>query len=199
MTCRWILVTGLECKESSSSSLSFSSSKGKTEDENEREDEDEERNRNMNQLAIRRGTDNTLLLDGNGSWTPVQVRRCFPWQEPHRYLALCDEDGRELALVRGLEDIDDQSRAHLEEELALAGFTLAIERIVSIEKEIEIRNWHVVIGGQERRFQTELDEWPRALPDDTYLIKDVAGDLYSVCKASELDATSRKELWALIG
>ena len=79
------------------------------------------------------------------------------------------------------------------------GFTLEISRIEAIEKEIEIRHWKVIVGGERRTFQTELDEWPRTLTDGRLLIKDGASNLYSIPDPDRLDKKSYQLLWALVG
>ena len=69
---------------------------------------------------------------------------------------------------------------------------LDIERILAVEEELEIRIWKVETREGPRTFQTARDEWPRPLPGGGLLLRDVAGDLYLVPQAAELDRTSRK-------
>jgi hypothetical protein len=94
--------------------------------------------------------------------------------------------------------LDSSSRKALQDVLRIVGFTLEIERILSITREIEIRNWVVWVGGVRRSFQTAPDEWPRRLDDGRHLILDIAGDLYSIADLEALDSHSRKLIWALI-
>lgn len=148
-------------------------------------------------VMLERDVDHALVLVRDGQRTRVRPRRCFPWRHPHGFISLADEDGQEQALILSLDDLPPGSRRALEEALAVSGFTMEIERILGVEKEIEIRNWRVEVGGQERTFQTELDEWPRDLTGGTLLIRDVAGDLYTISDPKRLDDKSRKFLWAL--
>jgi hypothetical protein len=124
--------------------------------------------------------------------------RCFPWSLPAAYVSLRDDDGGEVALVVALADLDPSSRRLLEEELAEASFVLRISRIVSVEEELEIRTWKVETQEGPRTFQTARDEWPRELPGGGLLLRDVAGDLYLAPRRDELDAKSRRILWAFI-
>jgi len=149
-------------------------------------------------VRLGRGEDRVLRLLGDGDGTAVSVRRCFPWEQPMKFLSLCDKDGNEVVLIEDLAALDSDSRRVLEEQLSVVGFTLAVSRISSIEKEIEIRNWTVVIDGVRRTFQTELDEWPRRLNDGTVLIRDVAGDLYTIRRPDELDRHSHGQLASLL-
>ena len=153
---------------------------------------------NAEPIRLSRGEDRTLRVLGDGDGMPVNVRRCFPWEQPTKFLSLCDKDGNEVALIEDLADLDSDSRDAMEEQLSIVGFTLAVSRIASIEKEIEIRNWSVEVDGIGRTFQTELDEWPRRLSDGTVLIRDVAGDLYTIRRPEELDEQSHHQLASLL-
>jgi hypothetical protein len=127
----------------------------------------------------------------------VRVRQCFPWSEPHRHLSLRDVEEREVALVDDPESLSAASREALERALAEAGFVLEVTRVVSIDEEVEIRQWEVETRHGLRSFQTHLDEWPRQLPGGGLLIRDVAGDLYRLT-VTELDKKSRDLLWAFV-
>lgn len=151
------------------------------------------------ETRLKRTASGALALVRNGKTTPVQVRRCFPWRQPDRYVSLCDKEGKELVLVHEPDRLDAASQVVLDEELALAGFTLRIRRILELDEEIELRTWKVDVGTDVRCFQTELDEWPRTLPGGRVVIKDVSGDLYSIENPNELDAKSKRLLWALSG
>ena len=79
-----------------------------------------------------------------------------------------------------------------------SGFVMEIESILSVEEEIEIRTFQVETVQGTRTIQTERDEWPRELEGGGLLIRDVAGDLYAVRDASQLDDTSLKLLWVFL-
>lgn len=151
-------------------------------------------------LRLWRGNDGQLWGRNDASSEPRAVRVCrlFPWSHPGEYVSLRDAEDEELALVRRPADLDGKSRGALELSLAEAGFVLEIERIVSVEEEIEIRTFRVQTAQGERSFQTERDEWPQALAGGGLLIRDVAGDLYAVRQPERLDARSRKLLWIFI-
>jgi len=74
---------------------------------------------------------------------------------------------------------------------------LQVTRVVSIDEEVEIRQWTVETRHGSRSFQTHLDDWPRVLPDGGLLIRDVAGDLYRLT-VTDLDKKSRDLLWAFV-
>jgi hypothetical protein len=139
-----------------------------------------------------------LALVRDGVQTTVNARKCFPWQTPYGFISLADEEGTELALVQSLDELDAASRQVLREALDVMGFTLEITRILSLEKEIEIRNWQVETQAGTRRFQTLLDEWPNRVAGGRLIIRDVCGDLYSITDERKLDRKSQHILWALL-
>src|ERR1051325_8310991 len=121
---------------------------------------------------LQRGPDGRLLVITPDGPVAVRLRQCFPWSEPHRHLSLRDDRDREIALVGDPADLDGDSRRAMELALAEAGFVLEVTRVVSVEEEVEIRQWAVETRQGRRTFQTHLDDWPRALPKGGLLIRD---------------------------
>lgn len=141
--------------------------------------------------------DGRLMATTDRGAIALRVRQCFPWSEPHRYLSLRDSEDREVLYVENPAALDDASREALERAIAEAGFVLEVTRVLSIEEEVEIRQWVVETRHGARSFQTHLDDWPRLLPNGAILIRDVGGDLYRISVA-EMDKTSRDLLWAFV-
>ena len=134
----------------------------------------------------------------DGEPVSVRLRQCFPWSEPHRFLSLRDEDDEEVALIEDPATLAPESRHAIEQALAEAGFVLEVTRVLSVEEEVEIRQWKVETRHGPRSFQTHLDDWPRALPNGGLLIRDVAGDLYLLAAPGEMDKRSKELLWAFV-
>jgi len=150
------------------------------------------------ELVLRSSNDGRLVALVDGEPVAVRIRQCFPWSEPDRHLSLRDAEDNEIALVRDPAELDPVSRDALERAIAEAGFVLEVTRVLSIEEEVEIRQWVVETRQGRRSFQTHLDDWPRALPSGGLLIRDVGGDLYRLAAAQELDKRSRDLLWAFV-
>jgi hypothetical protein len=147
---------------------------------------------------LERQSDGRLVARRDGQATPVRPVRCFPWSRPGAYISLRDEGDREVALIEDPAELDPGSRVVLEQALAEAGFVLEVQRVVAIDDELEIRTWKVETRQGARTFQTARDEWPRPLPGGGFLVRDVAGDLYLIPRAGELDRLSQRALWAFI-
>jgi len=150
---------------------------------------------NATEVRIQNGL---LFAIVDGEPVSVRLRQCFPWSEPHRFLSLRDEDDEEVALIEEPAVLAPESRNAIEQALADAGFVLEVMRVVSIEEEVEIRQWKVETKHGPRSFQTHLDDWPRALPNGGLLIRDVAGDLYLLAAPGQMDRKSKELLWAFV-
>lgn len=150
------------------------------------------------ELDLRSVGDSRLVVVRDGEVIAVRLRQCFPWSEPYRHLSLRDARDREIALVEDPSTLTPESRQALERALVIAGFVLEVTRVLSIDEEVEIRQWKVVTVQGSRSFQTHLDDWPRVLPGTGLLIRDVAGDLYRFANPAAMDRRSRELLWAFI-
>ena len=151
-----------------------------------------------NELPLRSTGDGRLAIEIDGRRISVRLRQCFPWSQPHRHLSLRDDADHEIAMVEDPAALGDESRCAIEHALAIAGFVLNVTRVVSIDEEVEIRQWIVDTTQGRRSFQTHLDDWPRSLPGGALLIRDVAGDLYRLGDPATLDRHSRDLLWAFV-
>ena len=151
-----------------------------------------------NALALRGAGEGRLVAEVDGAPVAVRLRQCFPWSEPRRHLSLRDAEDREVAFVEDPAQLAPDSRAALEQALAEAGFVLEVTRVLSIDEEVEIRQWVVETRQGRRAFQTHLDDWPRVLPAGGLLIRDVGGDLYRLPAPGTMDARSRELLWAFV-
>jgi hypothetical protein len=149
-------------------------------------------------ICLRVDVSGRLLFVSENGETPVRLQQCFPWSAPHEYLSLRDATDRELALVEQPASLGRASRDALEQALAAAGFVFDVTRVVSIDEEIEIRQWTVETTSGTRSFQTHLDDWPRDLPSGCLLIRDVGGDLYRLRAPESMDRNSRELLWAFV-
>ncbi len=149
-------------------------------------------------LELWRGSDGQLWARTAERSCSVRPVRCFPWSQPGRFISLRDREDEEVALVRDIGDLPYTGQRALGTALLEAGFVLVIGAVLDVEEEIEIRTFRVRTLQGERSFQTLRDEWPREMPGGGILIRDVAGDLYLVPKPADLDARSRRLLWAFL-
>lgn len=142
------------------------------------------------------GSDGQLRAQGPQGPIPVRLTRCFPWSAPDRYFSLRDSDGKEIVWIDDPARLDRDSQAALQRALAFTSFVFSIRRILSVEQDIELRVWSVQTDRGNRRFQTELDQWPEPVAGGGWLLRDVTGDLYRFPPLDAMDRVSRRLFWA---
>ncbi len=140
-------------------------------------------------VLIKNHEDGHLLLYDKGDYKKVELKPCFPWTTPSRYLALVNSDGKELKFIDKLDELDEPSQKAVQQALYEAGFCFEVVKIDKIEEEFELRRWWVQTKQGPRQFQTKLMDWPRILPNGEMLIQDLYGDLFHIkdLKNSNLD------------
>lgn len=147
-------------------------------------------------LGVERRADGRLWAVRGGEAVPVRLVRCFPWSAPGRHLSLRDDEDVEVAFVADPAEVDPASQTVLAEALHTAAFVLEVTAIEALEEDVEVRRWTVHTRQGRRQFQTALEVWPREESDGGLLVEDVAGDLFRVPPAAQLDSRSRKLAWA---
>lgn len=145
-------------------------------------------------LDLKRQKNGILVLKYGERLVEVFLKQCFPWTYPGEYLSLRDKDDNEVCLIEKLEDINEEARALIEEEIRFSQFVLNITSIEKIEEDVELRRYLVHTEQGIRVFQTKLGDWPEVKMDGVILIEDLAGDLFKINDWRKLDSKSQKEL-----
>lgn len=150
------------------------------------------------EIRLERRDDEQLWLCTTTADTCVRVVRCFPWTEREGLLSLRDAEGRQVALIESAASLDETSRSALAAALRDLDFLIEITGIESIDEEIEIRCWSVRTTLGSRSFQTRRDDWPERTDGGAIMIRDLAGDLYTIPDPDRLDTSSRSRLAAYV-
>ncbi len=151
------------------------------------------------EIALRETPGGRLLCARDGEAVEVQVYPCFPLSHPTAFISLAEVvGGNEIALVESLDDLDARSRGLLEQHLHEKTFAIEITAILSVAEGPSSREWQVETSSGARKFLSPLDAWPRVLDTGGVVIQDISEDLYVVPEIEELDAKSRRMLWALM-
>ncbi|MBT3583758.1 MAG: DUF1854 domain-containing protein [Halobacteriovoraceae bacterium] len=138
------------------------------------------------QLYFKKGKDQTE--------TEVSVKPCFPWTQPEHFLSLRDDDDNEVFLIEDLQALDFNAIEAVRHSMRPAQFILEINRINSIEEDVELRIFDVETVQGSRIFHTKLEDWPTLLDDGSILIEDLSGDTFKVEGLQRLDQRSQKIL-----
>ena len=126
--------------------------------------------------------------------TDVRVRRYFPWSQPEHYFAICDADGKELAMLHTLHELDPGSRELAEAELADKVFNPKITRVLSHKREFGLT---IVTAETDRgkvTFEFNSREDVRILSPTRGLFRDVDGTTLEVADISKLDPITQRYL-----
>ncbi|UUX96489.1 DUF1854 domain-containing protein [Aquabacterium sp. J223] len=147
-------------------------------------------------LTLHRNALGRLVLtlpDGTRHEGVVPVR-AFPLAAPEEGLSLVSAEGREVAWVHRLAELDAGQRRLLEEELAPREFIPRIERLVAVSSFITPCTWTVETDRGPTDFQLKAEEDIRRLPGGALLISAGSGVLFSVTDRFALDRPSRRLL-----
>ena len=118
-------------------------------------------------FSLSRDDDGVLHLHRDGQNTRLGApRRALPLSQPEGFIVLLDEDGNEIGVIRAPEELDETSRALLEEELKVAYRIERIVRVLKVEKEplSGQTRWQVGIAiektGESEDSQNDEDDAP---------------------------------------
>lgn len=126
---------------------------------------------------------------------PLALQCAFPVTCADEFIALKDGDGREVGVIRRLADLDGDSRAAVEAQLAWAYLTATITAIRGIDVRFHVPRWDVVTDRGPRVFELHSSRTDvRVLPGGRVLVRDADGNRYEIPDHRRLDEASRAAL-----
>ncbi len=142
-----------------------------------------------------------LVVHLDGAADPVTdavAARCFPWTIPDAYISLRTRDGKEVALLKTLADLDDASRRVLENELRDKVFNPRIRCITAHTREFGITSITAETDRGRVTFQIRSRDDIRMLSATRMVFRDADGITYEVADLAALDPASRRFLEAYL-
>jgi hypothetical protein len=146
---------------------------------------------------IERNEAGRIVVRLKGVEEPVRdarIARCFPWSLPECYISILNHEGREVALLNSLDELDDGSRELVEAELRDKVFNPKIRRIVKHDSEFGVISMTAETDRGEVTFQIRSRDDIRYLSATRALFRDADGNVYELPDVRELDPASRKWL-----
>lgn len=125
--------------------------------------------------------------------TVVPVRSC-PISAPNEGIALVGADGAELVWINSLEELSEDARRLLEEELVSREFVPEIRRIRQVSSFATPSEWQVETDRGDAVLVLKAEEDIRRLSATTLLIADTHGVQFLVRDLLALDKISRRLL-----
>ena len=132
-----------------------------------------------------------LTIDDDRSYLKVKVVRAAPLSYPDRYISFLDAKDEEICMVDDLEQLDQQIRSLIDEELDRRYLTATILQVDAVRNEYGTSYWDVETDRGQREFVvqngSENAQW---LGDHRLLIIDVDGNRFEIPRLDELDKKS---------
>ena len=134
------------------------------------------------------------LFDGR-VFDRLEARRLFPLTGLWRYITLLDEEGKEVAIVRDVNNLMEESRAVLHQVLEQYYLIPRITRICAIHEKygqlkFEVETDHGGYLFDIRNRHTDI----KLLYDNRILIKDASDNRYEIPDLTQLDKISARLL-----
>ena len=146
---------------------------------------------------VERNEAGQIVLYMEGRREPIddaRVARSFPWTFPDSYISIRTAEGKEIALLKSLDELPAGSREVLEQELRDKVFNPKIRRIIEWKSEFGVTSIQAETDRGEVSFQIRSRDDIRALSPTRALFRDVDGNTYELPDLTKLDPTSQKRL-----
>ena len=134
------------------------------------------------------------LVGGDGPVVDARVARYFPWSMPDAYIAIRDADGREVVMLKTLDELDPASREIVEAELRDKVFNPKILRILKCDREFGISSIEAETDRGKVIFQFRGRDDVRILSSSRALFRDADGNTYELPDLTRLDPASQRHV-----
>ena len=136
----------------------------------------------------------TLTLDGGTPIDSLEPRRLFPTSRPEEYITLLNKGGEEIAVIRGLSDIDSNSERVIRESLDNYYLVPKITKIYKISIKTGTIRWSVLTDRGRVDFYIHNRNDIKSFSDGTVRVRDSDDNRYVIENVSALDFDSRAKL-----
>lgn len=141
---------------------------------------------------------NVIMFDGQ-KFDHVEPRRLFPISGLRKYITLLDNDEKEVAIIRNLDSLMDDSRKAVEQCLNEYYLIPKITKVYEVKEVSGNINMHVLTDKGERKFEI----WHRyndikIIHGTRMLFRDMADNRYEIEDIDKLDKSSRIKLGTFI-
>ena len=137
-----------------------------------------------------------LTFDGV-TYERVKVVRLFPFTDANKYISIRqnDEKTREIGIIEDLDELEEETREMLEEQLRLNYFTPVIEKIYNIKDEYGYAYFHVKTDKGECKFAINMaSNAVTKLSDSRLIITDLDENRFEIRDVNALTQKERRKL-----
>jgi hypothetical protein len=122
----------------------------------------------------------------------ARVRRAFPLSEPERFISLLDGAGKEIGVLRSLDELDAEARAIFQKELDRRYFTPRILHIEHLRQDGGM--WRFRVQSQHGPAQFYVRNWrdsSHEIAQGRFQITSVDGQRFEIEDYESLDERSK--------
>src|SRR5688572_1468994 len=137
-----------------------------------------------------------LTVEADRSYLIVSVLRAFPLSEPERYFSVRDGENKEVGLIVEPDELSDENRGLVREDLARRYLTPAVKCIVSAKERFGTVDWEMETDrGMCKLTTRNLRENVQRPAPGRIILNDVDGNRYDIRNIDELDLRSQQLLF----
>jgi len=128
-----------------------------------------------------------------------QLKRVFPLSNPNVYISILDGSGKEVGVLRTMDNLDPSTAAIFQEELNRRYFTPHVESIDALRSEAGM--WRFDVQTQRGPTRFYVRNWRDSAHEITpgrWQIMSVDGARFEILKLEDLDAKSQRLLDQLL-
>ena len=141
----------------------------------------------------------TLSVSGGERFEALEPRRLFPVSDATIYITLLDKEGREVAIIRSINDLSAESKAIIEASLSEYYLVPTITRVISIADKYGTLHWTVETDRGVREFDIRNRTHDIKLQSDGCVrVRDWDDNRYIIPDYRKLDKHSKNQLMAYI-
>jgi len=129
-----------------------------------------------------RNANGFLGLELNGTdHKRVQLSRALPFSDPGRYICVADMEGKEIAVLESLEDLEEDARALLEAELGIRYFYPIVTQVKSIKEKMGSYYLDLAIGEYKKTIAIkDISKNLKQLGSGKIVLTDVDGNRFMI-------------------
>ena len=139
------------------------------------------------------GADNLRIeVEGDRCIMDAEVRRAFPLSKPSEFLSIQESGGKEVGVLKSLDELDNESRKLVEHELDRRYFTPEILQLRALKQEGGMWTFDVVTSrGATQFFVRNWRDSSHEVSPGRFVIQSVDGQRFEVPNFDALDTRSQ--------
>jgi hypothetical protein len=139
------------------------------------------------------------LRSEQNEYARVSLFKAFPFSHSNNYISVRDKDGKEIGLIKDINDFSMDVIDIFNEELTRRYLLPSIKSISSIKDEFGYSYWEVITGIGAKKFTIRKDNNSFIpISEHRILVVDVDGNRYEISDYTKLDSKSYKLIELLL-